>query len=361
MVFSFDMSIKARKITREVIVGGISIGGGKPVVVQSMTTTRPRDIGKTIDAIGRLKGAGCELVRVAVPEEADADALKSLAAQSPVPIVADIHFNPDFAFKALEGGVHKLRINPGTFRSQEKLEALARELLQSQTPIRVGVNSGSVTPKYKDLYASDPVEALVQSGLHYVNILEEYGVKDLVVSLKSSDALQTVAAYSKFSRLSDIPLHIGVTEAGTGAVGAARSAVALTLLLSEGVGDTMRISLTGDPVEEVRACYEVLSSLGMPRNKSHVRIISCPTCGRISFDLESLLQSVKDEIYAIGKDVSVALMGCAVNGPGEAREADIGIAGEKGRFLIFKKGEIVGKGLTLDEARAQLISELRTL
>lgn len=348
-------------MTREVRVGDVAIGGGKPVVVQSMITTRPIDLAHTIHEINRLKEEGCELVRVAVPEEEDANALKPLVAESPLPVIADIHFNPDFAFIALEAGIHKLRINPGTFRSQNKLIALAQELASSKTPVRVGVNSGSITPTYKELYQRDPVEALVNSALHYVRILEEHDVVNIVVSLKSSDALQTVAAYRKFSQVSDIPLHIGVTEAGPGSIGAARSTVAMTMLLSEGIGDTMRVSLTGDPVEEVRVCYEILTSLGLPRNKPYVRLISCPTCGRISFDLEKLLQTIEGEIYSVRKDISVAVMGCAVNGPGEAREADIGIAGESGRFLIFRKGEIVGKGLSLDEARTQLIAELRSM
>lgn len=350
-----------RKITRPVLVGGIEIGGGKPIVVQSMTTTKPRDVTVTLSEIQRLADAGCELVRLAVPEASDALALKKIVSLSPLPVIADIHFNHELAIAAAKAGVHKLRINPGTFRSRKKLDELTQILRSDNIPIRVGANSGSVSPAFSILYNEQPAEALVQSTLQYIDLLNQNGVTNIVVSLKSSDVITTVKAYRRFSELSDLPLHIGITEAGPGVVGATRSAVGITLLLSEGIGDTIRVSLTGDPVDEIKACYEILNSLALPHRHPYLKLISCPTCGRISYDLINLISDIEKELFLVKKNASVAIMGCAVNGPGEAREADIGLAGEKGKFLLFKKGKIIGKGLDLDEARRLLIKEIHTL
>ncbi len=350
-----------RKITRTVLVGGIEIGGGNPIVVQSMTTTKPRDVTGTINEIQRLADAGCELVRLAVPEESDAQALKNIISLSPLPIIADIHFSYELAIVAAKAGIHKLRINPGTFRSRKKLNELIQIIKSDHIPIRVGANSGSVSPEFRALYNEQPAEALVQSTLQYIDILNQSDVMNIVVSLKSSDVITTVKAYRRFSELSDLPLHIGITEAGPGIVGATRSAVGITLLLSEGIGDTIRVSLTGDPVDEIKACFEILNSLALPHRHPYLKLISCPTCGRISYDLINLISDIERELLLVKKNISVAIMGCAVNGPGEAREADVGLAGEKGIFLVFKKGKIIGKGLALDEARKLLMKEIHSL
>jgi len=343
------------------MVRDVPIGGDNPVVVQSMTTSYTHNIPATLNEIKRLSDAGCQLVRVAVPELRDADALPQIVRESPVPIIADIHFDPEMAIAAIKAGVAKIRLNPGTIRSKEKVEEIAKLLVSEGVPIRIGSNSGSIAPQFKKLYEHDQPEALVQSVFHYIDIVKEFGVEDIVVSLKSSDALNTVASYRRFSELSDIPLHIGVTEAGPGVVGTARSTVGLTLLLSEGIGDTMRVSLTEDSVQEVRVCYEILQSLGLPTASPQIKLISCPTCGRISFDLIKLIDELEDEILSQKKDIKVAVMGCVVNGPGEAKEADIGIAAGANRFVLFRKGEVFGKNLTLDEARTQLMAEIARL
>jgi len=361
MVFSVFMDEIMRKVTRLVVVGGVPIGRGNPCVVQSMTTSKTSDFRKAIDEIERLTEAGSQIVRVAIADGKDAIALGDIIRLSPIPIVADVHFDFSLAVEAIKAGVHKLRINPGTLRSREKLFELASMLRSERIPVRVGCNSGSIAPQFQNLYNENPAEGLVQSALHYVEILKDKQVEDIVVSLKSSDVSTTVAAYERFSFLSDIPLHIGVTEAGPGVIGAARSTVALTLLLAKGIGDTIRVSLTGDSVAEVRVCYEILSSLGLPMAHPYPKLISCPTCGRISYDLISLIREIEPKLYRVRKDIKVAIMGCAVNGPGEAKEADIGIAGEKGRFLLFKAGKILGKNLTIEEARDMLFAEIEKL
>lgn len=342
-------------------VGGVAIGGDNPVVVQSMTTSYTYNVEETLSEIERLADAGCLLVRVAVPDERDGLALPEIVKQSPVPIIADIHFDADMALLAIKAGVHKIRINPGTLRNKDKLQEIAAAVKSEKVPMRVGSNSGSLAPQFRKLYEHDQPEALVQSVLHYIDILNEHGIEDIVVSLKSSDVLNTVAAYTRFSELSDIPLHIGVTEAGPGMIGTARSATGLALLLSQGIGDTMRVSLTEDSVHEVRVCYEILQSLGLPTARPQVKLISCPTCGRISYDLIGLIDELEEEIMSQKKNIKVAVMGCVVNGPGEAKEADIGIAAGDNRFVLFRKGEVFGKNLSLDEARSMLMAEIERL
>ena len=350
--------VKERKRTRAVNVRDVTIGGGAPVVVQSMTTSYTHDFGATMNEIARLADAGCQLVRVAVPEERDAAALPRIVRESPVPIIADIHFDAEMAILAIKAGVAKIRLNPGTIRTREKVAEISRLLVSENVPIRIGSNSGSIPPQFRKLYEHDQPEALVQSVLHYIEMIKEHGVEKIVVSLKSSDALNTVAAYRRFSEISDYPLHVGVTEAGPGVIGTARSTVGLTMLLAEGIGDTMRVSLTEDSVQEVRVCFEILQSLGLPASRAQVKLISCPTCGRISFDLLKLVAELEEQILSQKKSIKVALMGCAVNGPGEAKEADIGIAGGTGKFVLFKKGEVFGKNLSLEEARKQLLDEI---
>lgn len=353
--------VKERRKTRAVSVGGVQIGGGSPVVVQSMTTSYTYDVAATLAEIERLAEAGCLLVRVAVPDERDALALPEIVKQSAVPIIADIHFDADMALLAIKAGVHKIRINPGTLRNKEKVQEISAAVKSEKVAIRIGSNSGSLPSQFRMLYEHDQPEALVQSVLHYIDIVREHGIEDIVVSLKSSDVLNTVSAYRRFSELSDIPLHIGVTEAGPGMIGTARSATGLALLLANGIGDTMRVSLTEDSVHEVRVCYEILQSLGLPTARPQVKLISCPTCGRISYDLIGLIDELEERIMSYKKDIKVAIMGCVVNGPGEAKEADIGIAAGDNKFVLFRRGEIFGKNLTLDEARTVLLEEIERL
>jgi len=330
-----------RKITRQIHVGGVAIGGGAPIVVQSMTNTDTRDVESTVHQIQRLAEAGCEIIRVAVPDLEAARAIRSIRDQITIPLIADIHFDHRLATASMENGAQGIRINPGNIGGAEKLAKVIAAAKQHAVPIRVGVNSGSVE---KDILAKHghPVpEALVESALRNVELLEKLDFRDIKISLKSSDALNTVEAYRKLSAKCDYPLHLGVTEAGGLIAGTVKSSVALGLLLYEGIGDTFRISLTRDPVEEIRVAYELLRSL-------HIRergpeLISCPTCGRCQINLFNLAEQVEEYIRTIDTPLKVAVMGCVVNGPGEAKEADIGLAGGKGVGIIFKKGKIYKK------------------
>jgi (E)-4-hydroxy-3-methylbut-2-enyl-diphosphate synthase len=324
---------------RQVSLGGVLVGGGAAVVVQSMTNTRTDDVEATLGQIRALATAGAAVVRVAVPDAAAARAVERLVADSPVPLVADVHFDHSLAIAALEGGVAGVRINPGNIGGPDEMRAVVEAAGRSDAVIRVGVNSGSLQRDLRELEERDPAAALVESAVRNCALLEDLGFQRIKVSAKSSSPLVTVAANRLLARRVPYPLHIGVTEAGTRWAGSIRSAVALGVLLEEGVGDTIRVSLTGDPVEEVRVAFEILRTLGLaPRGP---RVISCPTCGRTRIDLEPLASEVERRLEAEGLDLEVAVMGCVVNGPGEARRADFGIAGGDGEGVVFAQGRPV--------------------
>jgi (E)-4-hydroxy-3-methylbut-2-enyl-diphosphate synthase len=330
-----------RKKTRQISVGGVLIGGGAPIVVQSMSTTNPLDVNATLGEIKRMQRAGCEIVRVAVPEKDSITGLQEVVRQSPLPVIADVHFDYRLALQALEAGIHGLRINPGTIRQRSKLKEIIVEARERGVPIRIGVNAGSLEERILKRFGHATPGAMVESAKESISLCEDIGYQGIKVSLKASSVSTTVAAYRLFSEQSDYPLHLGVTEAGPPFDGVIKSAVGLGILLAEGIGDTIRVSLTGDPVLEVRAAYGILRSLGI--RERGVDIISCPTCGRCEVDLIALVQEVQERLEHIEAPLTVAVMGCVVNGPGEAREADVGIAGGKGVGLLFKKGEVVEK------------------
>jgi (E)-4-hydroxy-3-methylbut-2-enyl-diphosphate synthase len=330
-----------RKQTRAVDIGGVGIGGDNPVRVQSMCNTDTRDVPSTVAQIKRLADAGCEIVRLAVPDEKAAAVLGAIRAQSPVPLIADIHFDHRLALAALEAGIDGLRINPGNIGDERKVDAVVRAAKDRAVPIRIGVNGGSLEKDLLRRFNGPTPEAMVESGLRHVALLEKRGFTDIKISLKTSSVLNTVAAYRLMSSKVDYPLHIGITEAGTLVRGAVKSAVGLGILLWEGIGDTLRVSLTHDPVAEIGVAYEILRSLGL--RERGPEIISCPTCGRTEINLISLAEKVEEALRGVEEVFTVAVMGCAVNGPGEAREADIGIAGGRGLGIIFRKGEVVRK------------------
>ena len=325
----------------QIDLGGVRIGGGAPIVVQSMTNTRTHDVDATLSQIWALATAGAAVVRIAVPDADAAAAVRTLVAESPVPLVADIHFDHRLAVAALEGGVAGIRINPGNIGGERAVREIVEAADKVNAVIRVGVNSGSLQRDLRELEARDPAGALVESALRSCALLEGLGFSRIKVSAKSSSPLVTVAANRRLAGLLTYPLHLGVTEAGTRWAGSIRSAVALGILLEEGVGDTIRVSLTGDPVEEVRVALEILRTLELaPRGP---RVISCPTCGRTEVDLEKLALEVERRLEESGLDIEVAVMGCAVNGPGEARKADFGIAGGAGEGVVFAQGRPVCK------------------
>lgn len=333
-----------RKKTRQITLGPVKIGGGAPVAVQSMCNTDTRDVAKTLDQISRLEQAGCEIVRLAVPDEEAAKALGAIRKGTKMPLIADIHFDYRLALEAVKQGVHGLRINPGNIGGKDKVAEVVRACEDKGIPIRIGVNAGSLEKHLLEKYQHPTPEAIVESAFGHIRILEDLNFTNLKVSLKASDVMTTVAAYRLFSEKSDYPLHIGISEAGTLFSGTIKSSVGLGILLAEGIGDTMRVSLTADPVEEVRVAYEILKSLKV--RQRGVNLISCPTCGRTEIDIIGLAQEVEKRLAHIKEPITVAVMGCVVNGPGEAREADVGIAGGKGVGLLFKHGEIIRK---LDE------------
>jgi (E)-4-hydroxy-3-methylbut-2-enyl-diphosphate synthase len=330
-----------RRKTRKIRIGDIYIGGDAPVTVQSMTNTDTRDAASTIEQIKRLEEAGCDIVRVAVPDREAADALKQIKKAIRVPLVADIHFDYRLALASIENGADKIRINPGNIGGTDRVKKVVEAARSRGIPIRIGVNSGSLENTILARYGSATPEAMVESALGHVRILEELGFHDIIVSLKASNVPVTIGSYRLMSARADYPLHIGVTEAGTLFSGVVKSAAGLGCLLAEGIGDTLRISLTGDPVEEVRAGIELLKALELRREG--VDLISCPTCGRTRIDLIRIANEVEKKLAGCSKPIKVAVMGCAVNGPGEAREADIGIAGGAGEALLFKKGRIIRK------------------
>ena len=330
-----------RRPARKIAIGNRVIGGEEPILIQSMTNTRTEDVQSTVRQIERLEKAGCEIIRCAVPTMEAARALHEIKKQISIPLVADIHFDYRLAIAAIENGADKIRINPGNIGSNEKIRAVVDAAKERNIPIRVGVNSGSLEKELVEKYGGVTAEGLVESALDKVRWIEDEDYDNIVVSIKSSDVLMCAKAYELFSEKSDYPLHVGITEAGTLLAGSIKSAVGLTLILSKGIGDTVRVSLTGDPVDEVRAARQILRSLGLRRGG--VEVVSCPTCGRTQIDLIGLARRVEAMTADMPLDLKVAVMGCVVNGPGEAREADIGIAGGKGFGLLIKKGEVVRK------------------
>lgn len=330
-----------RKIKREINIGDVKIGADNPVAIQSMCNTDTRDVESTVNQILKLEEAGCEIIRVAVLDFEAAKAVESIKKKIHIPLVVDIHFDYRLALECMKNGADKIRINPGNIGSHERVKKVVNMAKEREIPIRIGVNGGSLDKKLLEKYGSVTADALVESAMQHVEILDELNFFDVIVSIKVSDVSTTLEAYRKFNEISDIPLHIGVTEAGTLRSGTIKSAIGIGTLLAEGIGDTMRVSLTADPIEEIYAAYDIQRMLGM--RKSGVTFVSCPTCGRTQLDLISVAQEVEKRLANIDKNIKVAVMGCAVNGPGEAREADIGIAGGKGEGLIFKKGEIIKK------------------
>lgn len=328
-----------RKNTRPIYVGGVQIGGGAPVVVQSMTNTDTCQIEATLAQIQRLAAAGCEIVRLAVPNREAVRAFKDIKAASPVPLIADIHFNHRLALAALENGADAVRINPGNLGGAAKTRQVVEACRARGVPLRLGVNAGSLEADLLAKHGGSTAPALVASALRWVRQFEDWGFDHFKISLKSSDVLTTVAAYRELARQVDYPLHLGVTEAGGLIAGTVKSTLGIGMLLVEGIGDTIRVSLTRDPVEEVRVAYEILRGLHL--RQRGVELISCPTCGRCQIDLFSLAEEAERRLIPLKTPLKVAIMGCVVNGPGEAREADVGIAGGKGVGALFKKGELV--------------------
>jgi len=327
--------------TKKIRIGDIWIGGGLPVPIQSMTNTKTEDVEATVRQIRALTEAGCEIVRCAVPTEEAAEALGEIRRQITIPLVADIHFDYRLALKAIENGVDKVRINPGNIGSAERVRMVADAAAERGIPIRIGVNSGSLEKSLLEKYGGVTAEALVESALSQAAVLEDMQFTDIVISIKASDVPLCVKAYELLSERTEYPLHIGITEAGTPYYGTVKSAVGLGILLHEGIGDTLRVSLTGDPVEEIRAARAILKASGL--RKGGIEVVSCPTCGRTQIDLIRLAERVTEMVRDMPLDLKVAVMGCVVNGPGEAREADIGIAGGIGEGLLIRHGEIIRK------------------
>jgi (E)-4-hydroxy-3-methylbut-2-enyl-diphosphate synthase len=334
----------------------VPVGGGAPITIQSMCNTDTRDVAVTVAQILRLQAAGCDIIRVAVPDEEAAHALAPIKEAIQIPLVADIHFNYRLALQAIASGADALRINPGNIGTPDRVEAVVRAAREKEIPIRIGVNAGSLEPELWEKYGGPTAEAMVESALNHVSILERLDFHRIKISLKASDVPRTVAAYRLLAEKTDYPLHIGITEAGTFLPGTVKSSVGLGILLSEGIGDTLRVSLTDDPLQEVRVGIEILKCLGL-REAGPV-MISCPTCGRCEIDLIGLAHEVEERLAEMKSPVDVAVMGCVVNGPGEAREADFGIAGGKGVGLVFRKGKIVRK-VREEELADALMEEIR--
>ena len=348
-----------RKQTRQLKLGPVRIGGGAPIVVQSMTNTDTRDVEVTLSQIKRLHNAGCEIVRVAVPDETAAKALRAIHDASPIPVIADIHFDYRLALTALEAGLEGLRINPGNIGERKNVEMVVDAAKARGAVIRVGVNSGSVEKRLLEQYGGPTPQAMVESALGHVRILEEHGFYDTKISIKSSSVLNTIECYRLLSQRCDYPLHLGVTEAGGVLRGAIKSSVGMGILLSEGIGDTLRVSLTAAPEEEMTVAWELLRALGLRRRGPE--IISCPTCGRTEIDLIGLAQEVERRLSTETAPIKVAVMGCVVNGPGEAREADLGMAGGRDKGIIFRKGEVIRSVRGQEALLAAFMEELDKL
>ena len=330
-----------REHTKEVSIGKVKIGGGNQIAIQSMTNTPTEDVQKTVEQIHRLEKAGCEIIRCTVPNIEAAKAVAEIKKQISIPLVADIHFDYKMAIAAMENGADKIRINPGNIGSEDKVREVVKVAKKRNIPIRVGVNSGSLEKPLVEKYGGVTAEGIVESALDKVKLIEDMGYDNLVVSIKSSDVLMCVKAHELIATKCNHPLHVGITESGTVMSGSIKSSIGLGLILSQGIGDTIRVSLTGDPVEEIRAAKLILRTLGL--RKGGIEVVSCPTCGRTKIDLISLAGKVEKMVEDYPLDLKLAVMGCVVNGPGEAKEADLGIAGGIGEGLLIKKGEIIKK------------------
>jgi (E)-4-hydroxy-3-methylbut-2-enyl-diphosphate synthase len=346
-----------RRKSKPVFVGDVQVGGDAPVVVQSMCATDTSDVAATVRQLHELKDAGCEVVRIAVPDRAAADALPEIVRQKPLPIIADIHFDYRWALAAIESGFDALRLNPGNIRDAEKVTLVAQKAKERGMPIRIGVNAGSLPPIRALADGEMPPtlpDRMVEAALWEIKVLNDAGFDDIKISMKAFDVPTMVEAYRRIAKLVEYPLHLGVTEAGTPRAGSVRSAIGIGILLSEGIGDTIRVSLAADPVEEVPVCWDILNTLNI--RKRGATLVACPTCGRIEIELIPLANKVEEYFTKRGKEITVAVMGCVVNGPGEAKMADLGIAGGKGRGVIFRKGEIV-KTVDEPEFMSALIEE----
>ena len=346
------------KTTRQLQIGSVPVGGDAPCAVQSMCSTDTRDVPATLAQIRRLADVGCEIIRCAVPDMDAAEALGHIKRESPIPVIADIHFDYKLALHVLNGGIDGLRLNPGNIGDTWKVAEVVRSAAERKVPIRIGVNAGSLEKELLAKYGHPTAEAMVESALGHIRILEDLGYREIKISLKASDVMKTVSAYRLLSEKVDYPLHIGITEAGTMFSGTIKSSVGLGILLADGIGDTLRVSLTGDPLDEVRVGYEILKSLGL--RQRGVNFVSCPTCGRCQINLIKVAEEVERRLQGVDKRITVAVMGCAVNGPGEAREADVGIAGGKGEGLVFRHGEIVRK-VPEDQLADALMEEIARL
>lgn len=335
------MALIHRKDTRPVKVGNVVIGGNDEIVIQSMTTTKTHDVEATVEEIHRLEEAGCQIVRVACPDDRAAEALPEIKKRINIPMVVDIHFNYRLALKAIKAGADKIRINPGNIGKRDKVEAVVNAAKEKGIPIRIGVNAGSLERHILEKYGYPTSDGMVESALHHIKILEELDFHDIIVSLKASDVRLAIEAYEKAAEVIPYPLHLGITESGTLFAGSIKSAAGMGAILSKGIGSTMRISLSADPVQEVKVARELLKTFGLASNAA--TLIACPTCGRIEIDLMKIANEVEEYISTIKAPIKVAVLGCAVNGPGEAREADIGIAGARGEGLLFRHGEIIRK------------------
>jgi len=348
--------VGVRRRTRQVNIGGVKVGGGAPISVQTMTKSKTDDVSATVAQIRAAADAGCDIVRVTVNDKEAADAMSAIVRESPVPIVADIHFNHVFALKAIAAGVAKVRINPGNIGSKERIREVLTAAKDKGIPIRIGVNSGSLEEDILEKHGYPTAEALYESAMRHVAICDEFNFRDVIISVKSTDVRLMIEAYRLVAARTDIPLHLGVTEAGLTRVGTIKSAVGIGTLLSEGIGDTIRVSLTDEPVKEVEVGKEILRSLGLATR--NVELIACPTCGRIEVDLFSIMGQLEEKLQGVKKPVKVAVLGCVVNGPGEASEADIGIAAGKGVAILYRKGVMV-KRVKENEIVDTIVEEVR--
>jgi (E)-4-hydroxy-3-methylbut-2-enyl-diphosphate synthase len=344
-----------RRKTRQISVGWVKVGGDAPIVVQSMTSTKTHQVEETLSQINRLAKAGCEIIRVAVPHQEDLEALPDIVKNSPIPVIADIHFAPSYAFGSMEAGVHGIRINPGNIGKEEIVRDIVQEAKRKGVAIRIGVNSGSLEKDLLEKYGYPRAEALFESAMRWSEKFEKWGFYNFKVSIKGSDVLENIRANELFAQHTDVPLHIGITEAGMGLKGIVKSAVGIGILLYKGIGDTIRVSLTDDPEVEVETAYAILQSLGLRRRG--IEIIACPTCGRIEVDLPKVVKEVEEKLKGLEKPLKVAIMGCVVNAIGEAREADLGLACGRGFAWLFKEGKPI-KRVSEEEMVQALLEEV---
>jgi (E)-4-hydroxy-3-methylbut-2-enyl-diphosphate synthase len=348
-----------RRKTRTISVGKVKIGGNNPIAVQSMLKTDAQNVQETVDQLRDLKRVGCEIVRIALPHEETCKIIPFLKREVDIPIIGDIHFNHTIALRAMESGIDGIRINPGTIDNVKKMKEIAVEARNRRVPVRIGINIGSIEKKILKKYRNPNADAMIESALSCIKLFEDQGHTALKVSLKASDVLQTIEAYEKFSKVSDYPLHVGITEAGPVFSGVIKSAAGIGILLHQGIGDTIRISLTGNPAHEVTAAYHLLRSLSL--RKRGINIISCPTCGRCRTNLREVVEEFEKQVSHIDTYMDVAIMGCEVNGPGEARDADVGIAFGAQKAILFSKGSIKQSGIPKDLARSILMEEIAAL